>query len=274
MKLLPPLLLCLFWALFNRSAVGQSLFSQGSRADALAGATTGLNDCWSVFGNQAGLAGQKSIAAGGVFQNKFLVRELSTRSGFITIPVQSSVFAISIAQFGQKLFRQEKYGLTYSRKLTPHLNFGLQFNAHRIFFSEENRTAGTYGLEVGFQYLKSEKLILGFHLTNPYQSKIKLSAGSYQNESLIRLGSYYWFSNEFSAIAELENSFDEKVNVKAGFEYVLIDKLVLRAGVTDKPFRVSGGFGLKLKRLTLDQAFSYTRYLGYSPSVSFQYRLK
>ena len=133
MKLLPPLLLFLLLALAVSSGKAQDLFFYGSRNQALADATVGLTGCWSVFGNQAGLAGTNSVTVGGTFQNRFLVDELSERAGFVTLPILSSVFAFSLAQFGHIPFRQEKYGLAYARQVSPHLNFGMQFNCYRLF---------------------------------------------------------------------------------------------------------------------------------------------
>lgn len=265
-------MLLLVWAFLNPNIFAQDLFSAGPRGEALAGATSAVVDSWSVFGNQAGLVDTKSVVVGGSFQNKFLVQELSSRSGFIAVPVQSSVFAFSIAQFGHIPFRQEKYGITYARQLSPHFNFGLQFNTYRVFLSEENRSVGTYGAEIGVQYLKSKKLIVGLHLVNPYQTKIKLSGEDYRFESRIRLGTFYKLSDVFSLAAELENHFDECLKSKIGMEYWVLDKLVIRAGISGKPYILSGGFGFKLKKLIVDQAFCYTRYLGYSPSISFQYQ--
>lgn len=272
MKLLPPLMLLLVWAFLNPNIFAQDLFSEGSRSESLAGATSGIVDFWSVFGNQAGLADTKSVVVGGSFQNKFLVRELSSRSGFITVPVQSSVFAFSIAQFGHIPFRQEKYGITYARQLSPHFNFGLQFNTYRVFLSEENQSAGTYGAEIGVQYLRSRKLVVGLHLVNPYQTKIKLNGGDFHLESRIRLGTFYKLSDVLSLAGELENHFDGCLKSKIGMEYWVLDKLAIRGGISGKPYTLSGGLGFKLKKLIVDQAFCYTRYLGYSPSVSFQYQ--
>jgi len=253
------------------ASYGQDVFSVGSRNESLAGATTALTGNWSVFGNLAGLASSDYVTVGGCFQNRFLVRELSSRSGFIVVPVQTSRFAFSMSQFGQIPFRQEKFGLTYARKLGERLSFGVQFNWYKLFLSEENRSTGSYGSELGLQYRLKSSLIVGIHVVNPYQTSIKFSSQRFTYPSYVRAGAFYHFSKVFSVTSELENDFDDHFVLKTGFEYSILEKLMVRGGVSGKPYRISAGFGFDLKKLTLDLATTYNQDLGHSPSVSFQY---
>lgn len=272
MKLLPAItlfVLYMFSALENKA---QEVFSPGSRYEALAGASVGLSGCWSVFGNQAGLAAIDHPEIAGSFQNRFLVNELSTRSGLFAFPVQSSVFAVSIYQFGKNPFRQEKLGIAYSRRLFPQLNFGVQFNYYRLFLSEDNRSAGSSGLELGFQYLLVKKLVLGLHVLNPYKTGIKTFSGNFQYPSWINFGAFYPLSDFFSITTEFENDFNRHLIIKTGLEYIILEKLFLRTGISGKPYQLSAGIGFQVKKLIMDMATTYSQYLGNSPSVSFQYQ--
>ena len=272
MKLLPTVVL-VAWVVFTAAeSNAQDVFWSGSRYQALSDAAVGLSDCWSVFGNQAGLAAINRTFVGGSFQNRFLVDELSTRAGLVVWPVQSSVFAFSLSQFGQIPFRQEKFGLAYARKISPKLNFGLQFNSYRLFLSEENRSVSSYGAELGIQYLFTERLVVGFHVMNPYRTGVKLASGMFRYPSRINIGTYYRLSDLFSLTTELENDFDNHFILKTGIEYTILEKFFLRAGVSGKPYQLSAGIGFQVKKLALDLATTYNPYLGNSPSVSFQYQ--
>ena len=271
MKLLPTLVLMLLFSFVPSENKAQDVFWSGSRVQALSDASSGLSGGWSVFGNQAGLAGIDRIVVGGSFKNRFLVNELSTRAGFLVLPVQSSVFALSLSQFGQIPFRQEKYGLAYARQISPKLNFGVQFNCYRLFLSEENRSVSSFGAELGVQYLFTERLVVGLHLVNPYRTGVKLSSGMFQYPSRIKVGAFYNLSESFSLTSELENDFNDHFVLKSGIEYTILEKLFVRAGVAGKPYQLSGGIGFVVKKLTLDLATTYNQYLGNSPSVSFQY---
>jgi len=272
MKLLPTFIL-VAWIIFTAAeSMAQDVFWSGSRYQALSDATVGLADCWSVFGNQAGLAGIHRLMAGGSFQNRFLVNELSTRAGLLVLPIQSSVFAFSLSQFGQNRFRQEKYGLAYARQISPKLKFGLQFNSYRLFLSEENRSISSFGAELGIQYLFTERFVAGFHVMNPYRTGVKLSSGMFRYPSRINIGTFYRLSDLFSLTSELENDFDDHFILKTGIEYTILEKLFLRAGVSGKPYQLSAGIGFQVRKLTLDLATTYNQYLGNSPSVSFQFQ--
>jgi len=272
MKLLSTLALFVLFVFAASENKAQDVFWSGSRFQALSDASTGLSGSWSVFGNQAGLAGINQVVVGGSFQNRFLVNELSTRAGLLVLPVQSSVFAFSLSQFGQIPFRQEKFGLTYARQISPKLNFGMQFNCYRLFLSEENRSVSSFGTELGVQYLFTERFVVGFHVMNPYRTGVKLSSGMFRYPSRIKAGAFYRLSDLFSLTSELENDFDDHIVLKSGIEYSIFEKLFVRAGVSGKPYQLSGGIGFQVKAITLDLATSYNQYLGNSPSFSFQYQ--
>jgi hypothetical protein len=231
-----------------------------------------LSDCWSVYGNQAGLAKLSRAEIGGSFQNRFLINELSTRSGLFVFPVQASVFAVSFSQFGKNSFRQEKFSLAYAQQIFPKLNFGVQFNYYRVFLAEDNRNAGSAGIELGAQYLISDQLILGIHLLNPYQTGISTLSGTYNFSSRINFGLCFHLSDEFSVSSELENDWDNHFMIRTGMEYSIYEKFFLRAGFSGKPYQLSAGMGFQLKKISFDLASSYHEYLGSSPSVSFQYQ--
>lgn len=266
-----PVLLFLLW---TGKSNAQEIFQPSARYQALAEIYTPLSDGWSVFGNQAGLAEIEHPEIGGSFQNRFLISELSSAAGYLAIPIQSNVFAVSVYQFGKVPFRQEKYGLAYARTVFSKLKVGFQFNYYRLFLSEDNRSAGTAGLELGLQYILNSKLVAGIHVLNPYQTGIKLYSGKFSYSSLIRLGILYQVSDSFILLSELENDFGNQLRVKAGMECRILQNLYLRLGASGKPWQLSAGFGFQLKKLTIDLASKYDQYLGSSPAVSFQYQLK
>jgi len=274
MKLLTVIFIFVAVFLFRTSLGAQEVLNPSSRVRALAGASVGLSDCWSVFGNQAGMVKTNQIHFGGSFSNQFLVGELSTRAGFLVIPIQSSVFAVSLYQFGKSPFRREKLGIAYARHLSEKLSFGMQFNYYRLLFPEENRMAGCSGMELGIQYFLSENLILGFHIANPYSAKIKTYSGNYKYESLVNIGALYHLSESFSITTEFENEMASHLTVRTGMEFNISDRIFIRGGVSGQPYQCSAGFGFQAEKLKIDIANSYHQYLGSSPSVSFQFQFK
>lgn len=248
------------------------MFLPGSRAQALAGISVCLSDCWSVFGNQAGLAKIDRTTIGGTFQNRFLVKELSASSGLFILPLHSSVFAFSVYQFGKTTFRHEKFGIAFARSLNPKLQFGLQFNYYRFFLAEENRAIGSSGLELGFQYQITDQLLLGIHALNPYRTSIKTFSGKYFYPTRFNIGAHYRLSESFGFVTEFEKDLNYPLNFKTGLEYAILNKLFIRTGISVKPYQLSAGMGFAANKLKIDLAVAYNQYLGNSPSVSFQYQ--
>lgn len=272
MKLLPSLSILILINFSAPLSKGQEVFSPGSRSLALAGITVSLADGWSVFGNQAGLAPTERMTTGGSFQNRFLVKELSTNCGFIALPIQASVFAFSVYQFGKSAFRQEKLGIAFARSLNPRLHFGIQFNYYRFFLAEQNQTIGSSGVELGFQYEITPQLLLGIHALNPYQVSLSTFSGEYPYPSRFNFGSYLKFSDSFGMAIELQKDLEYPLRFKTGLEYDIRNNLFIRTGISANPYQLSAGMGFEVKMLKIDLAFAYHQSLGNSPSVSFQYQ--
>lgn len=272
MKLLPAISIFIIILCIAPALKAQDVFLPGSRSQALAGVSVCLSDCWSVYGNQAGLSRISRSTIGGTFQNRFLVKELSSSSGIFILPIQSSVFAFSVYQFGKNTFRQEKFGITFSRSLNPKLHFGIQFNYYRYFLAGENRTIGSSGLELGFQYQLTNRLLMGIHTLNPYKTVIKTFSGEYSYPTRFNFGAYYQLSDSFGFVTEIEKDLIYSLNIKTGLEYNIRNKLFIRTGISGKPYQLSAGMGFVEKKIKIDLAVAYNQYLGNSPSVSFQYQ--
>lgn len=272
MKLLPSLSIFILIILSALLSKAQEVFLSGSRSQALAGISVSLADCWSIFGNQAGLAQIDCLTIGGTFQNRFFVKELSSNSGLIVLPLHSSVFAFSVFQFGKTTYRHEKLGIAFAKSLNQRLHFGIQFNYYRFFLAEENKTIGSYGVELGFQYQLTDHLLLGIHALNPYQPRIETFSGEYTYPSRFNIGTYFKLSESFGFLTELQKDLSYPINMMTGLEYNVLEKLFIRTGISGRPYQLSAGMGFVVNKLKIDLAVAYNQYLGNSPSVSFQYQ--
>jgi len=105
--------------LLKSVASSQEYFPSGARFQSIADASSALDGIWSVYANQAGLAKLNNIELAASYQNRYLLRELSTNSLIFALPVQSSVFAMSFSQFGKNTFRHEMFGLIFARRVLP-----------------------------------------------------------------------------------------------------------------------------------------------------------
>jgi long-subunit fatty acid transport protein len=58
---------------------------------------------------------------------------------------------------------------------------------------------------------------------------------------------------------------------RAGIEFSVVKNFVLRTGIATNSTLISLGMGYKTKGLSIDLAFSYHQYLGYSPFITLSY---
>ena len=90
----------------------------------------------------------------------------------------------------------------------------------------------------------------------------------------MRFGLSYIFSEKVLISAESEKDIEFAPIFKSGIEYHIVKPLYLRIGIASNPTKNSFGFGLELKKLKLDFAFSRHNELGYTSMVSVIYDLK
>src|ERR1700741_125890 len=72
----------------------------GARVSALGGASSTLSDVWSVQNNQAGIGFLKSPVFGAYYENRFLLKQLSTSSFVTAIPIKKGCFGVTYTVFG------------------------------------------------------------------------------------------------------------------------------------------------------------------------------
>lgn len=268
MRLIPYILLIFFISssaiVFGRS----NILPSGSRATGMGNAFVSQYDVFSVYHNQAGLANIDRTSISFFYENKFLVPEMSTRSGVITFPAGSGSFAVQYNSFGPSEWSESNTGIAYSRFLSEKLSAGIQLNHFGTRLPELNTTISTVSFEVGAIYQLNDKTFLGAHVANPYAPSMKTLAYSETIPWRISLGGHTNFSDAFTFSYELEAIKDYVPTLQLGAQWKAVDNFFVRGGFNTSPSRFFAGFGYVSNYLIIDTAFSYHQYLGYTPSVS------
>lgn len=244
----------------------------GANVAAMAGTGLGIQDVWSGFHNQAGLAHLESFSAGVFAENRFAMKELGDKGVTIGLPVRNGAFGINYRSFGYSAFSNSKAGLAYAMKLTDKFSLGVQLNYHAIRIGENYGKAQTFSIEGGFLYQMSEQLSVAGHIYNPTRAKL----AEFNDEripSLFRFGLGYKFSDKVRMNGEVRKASDAKANLRVGLEYWVIEPLAIRAGFGTDPARYTFGFGYRLKDFQLDFAAGYHLLLGFTPQLSLTYSM-
>jgi hypothetical protein len=252
------------------SFAGNENLPIGARSSAIGHASLNLQDIWSIYHNQAGLANLEKIGGGIYYESRFTMKELSLKGGVVAIPTKFGTFGVSVTSFGYKLYNESKYGLAYGMKLGDKLRGGVQLNYHQTRLGEGYGNFNAISGEIGLQADISDEFSIGAHVYNPTFTKM----AEYNNERIptaLRLGAMYKVNKKVFFAAEAYKNIYDRASFRAGIEYQVVDILYLRGGIGTEPTLASFGFGLKLKNFFVDVASSYHSTLGFSPQVSISY---
>ncbi|QGY45119.1 hypothetical protein GM418_16015 [Maribellus comscasis] len=248
-------------------------YPSGARSLALSHASVSFSDVWSTFHNQAGLTGVNAFSAGFFYESKFQIEELSLVSGALVLPTASGNFGVSFFQFGEGNFKENKFGLAFSKLLTKRLGAGIQLDYLSQTFPENSRSKGFVTIEGGAIFSASEDLVFGAHVFNPFLRGIETLNGKQKVPAVFRLGGRYHFDTVVLLAFEAEKNSRNPLLMKTGVEFKPVENLALRFGVSGKPFKYTAGLGYTFGKVTTDIGFSYHGNLGFTPSVSLQFNL-
>ncbi len=264
------LLLIVFLGVFEFTFASFGDQSIGARQAGMGFASVTLNDFWSISNNQAGMTSIQKFHAGFYFENRFLVKELSTKAGALILPTKSGVFGLSTKYFGFNKYNETKFGLAYAKKLSKRISVGVQFDYLSVHITEPYGKRGRVTFEIGCLTKLSEEFTLGVHLFNPVAVKLN----DYANEripTIMKVGLAYHFHEIITINTELEKDLNFRPIFKAGMEYQPVKDIYLRVGVKTNPASFTLGFGFVQKKIRMDIASVYHSVLGFSPQISMVY---
>ncbi len=222
----------------------------------------------SLFNNPAGLAAQKNISFLANTEQYYLLDGVNKSSLGAAIPTGFGAFGLIVHNFGFSEFRQQKLGLTYTRKLFRQLFIGGQINYFQTRISEYG-SSGQVSFEVGLQAKLTKEFLIGTYISNPYQND---NLENSKLPTLFQIGLAYFVSEKIITGVELEKDIDFAMRIKYGLEYKVLEKIYVRTGFSSNPTNFHMGIGLKLsEKLMLDIGNKYDPSLGLTPSLSTGY---
>lgn len=245
----------------------------GASSTGMGGYTATLSDVWSANNNQAGLGFMTDIAGGIFYENRFLLKETSYRSGAFVLPVKTGAFGLSVASFGYSAYSETKAGLSYGQRFGDRFSVGVQLNYLNTKLSQDYGSRNSLTAAVGIISRLSDELSIGVHVYNPTRSKLS----EYDNEripTIMKLGLDYRFSEKVMVGIETEKDMNYDAVVKAGIDYHITEIFYLRGGISTNPTMYSFGFGLQMKNFKMDISSSFHQTLGVTPGISIIYQKK
>ena len=249
----------------------------GARANSLGGASLGITDVWSVYNNPGAFGALDHSAVGVSYENRFLLKEMSTQSlafGYHT--EKAGNFGIHFQQYGFSLYREMQGGFTYGMKFFDNFSGGVSINYHRIALGN-NSLGDSYGSKntvsgaLGLFYQMNDQLKFGMRMMNINRAKL-LEVENERLPTTFNLGIMYAFSDKAFWSVEAEKDLIHPINIRSGVEIQAHEIFAVRLGLNTYPFQATFGFGLKFKKIYLDLATMWHAQLGLSPSGGLHFR--
>lgn len=242
----------------------------GPRLTALGENSAAVADVWALRGNAAAITELETTAISINYIRHFLSQEISTQGLVAVIPIDNNFIGIAVNRYGLSSYNQNSISFAYAKKFGNQLSMAMTVNYHQLKITNYGSSNG-FSVDVGFYYKIDQKLGLGAYVTNPSKQKFVNSEISAPIPTSLNVGASYLLSDKVLIATTISKPIDNPVDVRLGLEYQLIKLLSLRAGVNANPFKQFAGFGVEIRKLSIDFATAFDNNLGYSPQLALGY---
>lgn len=219
---------------------------------------------FSFTSNQAALAQTAKPGAAIYSERPYLLKELTVCLGVAVTSISSGAIGISLNYYGNNDYNQSQLGLAYGKKLSDKIDFGVQFNYHRINVPAYDKTTAI-NVEIGTIIHVSEKLHAGIHIANPL-GKSETRRGeqlAYANT----FGIGYEASENLLLQMEISKEEHKPIKVNSSIQYNFKEQLYIRTGIVTDTGNLFFGAGWQWKQIRIDISSSYHSILGISPTL-------
>lgn len=261
-----------FLVLGNTSLVRAQAISYGGVASLMGRANTGVAAIspWAAFYNPAGLANADTMVSIGlntVYNPSWQGWDQQSIMAFV--PFENKGLSLSASHFGDMLYQENSAGAAIGSKIRQ-FSLGAGIRYWQVSIQDYGSSGNAY-LDFGGQVHVNHKLIVGAHIFNFTQAKIK---GEWANSTpvILKAGFSYHVSNQILAFYEINKSVIAIETHRIALSYQLSHFFALRAGIALQPVQYSAGCGIKLPHVGVDLAFLQEKILGYQMGLSLYYR--
>jgi hypothetical protein len=148
--------------LLNIIAVTAQLENSISGSVSIAETSVADSKNWTAFHNPAMLGYLAETEVGVIFENRFFIKELSTKLVQAAIHTESINVGISFSHFGYSVYHDILAGATFARNFGNRFGIGVQFNYFTSYFVQENKYGGALLGQIGVNMRVTNRFSLGF----------------------------------------------------------------------------------------------------------------
>lgn len=225
---------------------------------------------FSFTSNAAALAKEKELSFGIYGEKRFFLQELSSFGAAFVLPASSGNFGFQTFYFGNPFYNELSLGLAYGKKLGEKVDVGVQFDVlNNKANGYESQTTVNAAAGVIFHF--TPQFNGGLHINNPAQMNI--GKGLSQKWPATFSAAFGYNASEKLFIGtELVKTEGDPVNVNAGLNYQVDEKLFVKGGMSAANSMYYFGIGALLQHFRLDVVATVHPYLGLSPGLMLNYK--
>ncbi len=254
--------------LFASNVVAQE--NIGGRPFALKSYVAVANDAWAVFYNPAGIANLKDREISFAYiPSQFELKELSKKGLVYYEPSLPVKFGFGGEIFGFSLYKEIIFKISLAKDF-GFFAFGVNLNYNFVSIKEYG-SAGALSMDFGGISKPVKFLRFGFMLRNLVAGKIGESKEKLQKG--IELGVAFSPYDNLIVSAGIDKEIYFRESFKYGVEYLLLNIVAIRFGLSNYPAQYSGGLGLKISKFQIDYSINNHQYLGLTHQFTFSAKI-
>lgn len=205
------------------------------------------------------------------YENRFLVKELSSLTACFEQPTRLVDFSVLVNYFGYDLYHEIRAGINVSKLLKPDFSLGVRVYYYGLQYVDSEDNISVVSADIGLQYIPVDNFRIGVLICNPFRVSYKQGGVEYDLPVSVEAGVEWLLSERCRIRAAAEKDTRYPVAFKSGIAYDIVAQLELRAGIRTSPFMPTCGIGVRYDCFRVDAAFSYHSVLGISPALSIGY---
>lgn len=241
----------------------------------IANTSVAVQNEWNAFQNTSALAHIENIEVSAQYENKFMLKELSTSSIQAGLHTKYVNVGLAYSFHGYSVYNEMIAGLGLARNFGDMFSMGVQFNYYTAYFSaaDESRYRGTVLTQFGVSSRIFPKFTVGFHTFNPFQTNIKTENTEKRIPSIFSIGSNYEFAENLFWLTQIDKEVSGKFRFATGFEYTMIEQLTVKLGAYGHDYLVPAlGLGVHLGKFHFNMNAEMHPQLGLNTLGNLKYR--
>jgi hypothetical protein len=245
----------------------------GARSAALAHASVALDGSEAIFHNPSLLNFGHGLFCTLSYESRFLLKELSLMAAGISTSSGYGSFGVTFSQFGTGIYRENKLGLLYAKKLSNRISTSVGFDYLSERLPENSRPFSAVTVEIAAAARINQKITTGILFFNPVMTKLAIPGENVAIPWEFRAGNAWNVTDQLLFCSEMDLIRGNPVRLRTGLELNPCAVISFRLGISGNPLQIAFGAGFKMGCYVFDIAFYQQGNLGFTPVAGFRFKL-